>query len=356
MSDRYSQLVNAPVVSARSPSSWGCRSRSASTATRPGAPVVAGPVLTGAAPGGRLDKALAGLPRLDQGRTGRRRGQGEGARLRRHRDRRLDRAGRAAALLLPGRRPAAAQRPRRRARHAAGRGRLRPRPHRAAGAGGLHPLARPRRSAAAARPRSWSTSPPGAEDQLDSTLRFLLSPRSAYVSGQVVRVGTGVAPTPEIDWERPLDGKMALVTGASRGIGAAIAATLARDGAKVVGLDVPQARGRPARGHRRDRRRGDRPRHHRRRRPRADRRALRRRRRRRRPQRRRDQRPHDREDAGRALGAADGDQPLQRGADQRRPARRRQAQRRTAASSASPRCRGSPATPARPTTPPPRPA
>ncbi len=34
---------------------------------------------------------------------------------------------------------------------------------------------------------------------------------------------------------------MALVTGASRGIGAAIAATLARDGARVVGLDVPQA-------------------------------------------------------------------------------------------------------------------
>ncbi len=34
---------------------------------------------------------------------------------------------------------------------------------------------------------------------------------------------------------------MALVTGASRGIGASIAATLARDGASVVGLDVPQA-------------------------------------------------------------------------------------------------------------------
>ena len=34
---------------------------------------------------------------------------------------------------------------------------------------------------------------------------------------------------------------MALVTGASRGIGAAIAATLARDGAHVVGLDIPAA-------------------------------------------------------------------------------------------------------------------
>ncbi len=32
---------------------------------------------------------------------------------------------------------------------------------------------------------------PGAEKQLDSTLRFLLSPKSAYVSGQVVRIGHG---------------------------------------------------------------------------------------------------------------------------------------------------------------------
>jgi 3-oxoacyl-[acyl-carrier protein] reductase len=73
---------------------------------------------------------------------------------------------------------------------------------------------------------------------LESTLRFLLSGRSAYVSGQVIRVKAAVKNAPA-DWDRPLAGQTAAVTGASRGIGAAIAEVLARDGADVICVDVP---------------------------------------------------------------------------------------------------------------------
>src|SRR4051794_19798136 len=64
--------------------------------------------------------------------------------------------------------------------------------------------------------------PAGAEASVASPLTFFLSGRSAYVDGQPVTLAA--ADIPDQDDVRPLAGKVAVVTGAARGIGASIAA------------------------------------------------------------------------------------------------------------------------------------
>ncbi|MFY9488527.1 MAG: 3-oxoacyl-ACP reductase [Solirubrobacterales bacterium] len=250
MSDRYAGFVNSPVGSFIAPK-VGLPQPVELERYVPGQPVVNGKVLTGAAPGGRLSAAIAAAlgdaeievvnvepgaePISEPSENGAGRykalvfdatGIKDSTQLRElwaffHPTiRRVAKSGRIVVLgthpeLTSGPREATAQR---------------------ALEGFVRAVGKEVRKGAAAQ-TVYVT--PGAEDQIGSTLRFLLSPKSAYVSGQVVKVGPAVADAGPIDWGMPLAGKVALVTGASRGIGESIARTLARDGAHVVGLDVP---------------------------------------------------------------------------------------------------------------------
>lgn len=85
---------------------------------------------------------------------------------------------------------------------------------------------------------------PTALSGLAGPVRFFCSVRSTYVSGQAVLVQAAqevTARTPS-GAALPMAGKVAVVTGCARGIGHAIAARLASDGAHVVCIDVAAAR------------------------------------------------------------------------------------------------------------------
>ncbi len=79
----------------------------------------------------------------------------------------------------------------------------------------------------------------GAEERLGPVLRFLLSGRASFITGQALAVTARARAAAKITLQRPLADKIALVTGAARGIGEVTARLLALEGAHVVCVDRP---------------------------------------------------------------------------------------------------------------------
>ena len=238
MSDRYQQLANGPLTGALV-GRLGLPQPPRLRRHEPGDPVLQGPAVLGAAKGGRIEKAIKKVitnvggvveddPDTPAALIFDASGIDDSTKLRALYDffhprlRSLDANGRVIVLGTP---PEQAGSPRAHTAQRAIEGFVRSIGKEIGNKGST---------------AQWVEVEPGAESAIESTLRFLLSGRSAFVSGQGIRVtkpvGRVTAPS---DWERPLEGRTAVVTGASRGIGAAIAEVLARDGAEIIALDVP---------------------------------------------------------------------------------------------------------------------
>lgn len=78
-----------------------------------------------------------------------------------------------------------------------------------------------------------------AAETIIGSIYFLLSDKSSFITGQTFF--HNLSNTKNNIFENLLENKIALVTGAARGIGAETAVSLAREGAKVILVDVPQA-------------------------------------------------------------------------------------------------------------------
>jgi 3-oxoacyl-[acyl-carrier protein] reductase len=260
VADRYLQLANSRLAG-RLVSRVGLPRPAALRRAAPGEPALVGPALVGAAPGGRLGDAPA---RWITEAGGRPRHADDGDPATRYGALVFDATGIAGSAELAGLRaffgPVI--------RRVAANGRVlvlglpwqdRKDPKAAAAQRALEGFVRSvGKEAGRGITANLVRIDDGAQDAAASTVRFLLSARSAFVSGQVVPVGAlpeGLTPGsgapgsgsghpavgPAGAPGRPLAGRVAVVTGAARGIGETIAATLHRDGAELVVVDVPAA-------------------------------------------------------------------------------------------------------------------
>ncbi len=82
----------------------------------------------------------------------------------------------------------------------------------------------------------WVT--PAGDGAIEGPVRWFLGDGASFVTAQAITLGGGDASGP-FPWSSPLTHKVALVTGAARGIGAATARVLAREGATVLLVDRP---------------------------------------------------------------------------------------------------------------------